>query len=127
MNEYVEKQTIINDILNCISDSSPDHFDLDTKEGYGKWMHANGENLSALVIALGVKEAKPADVRENKYGRWIGYPECLKFPNAYADDHIVCSECEECFSVLSNDCERFDFCPHCGTDMRKKNEVRVHR
>jgi len=59
-----------------------------------------------------------ADVRENVRGEWIGYPECLKFPNAYADDHIVCSECEECFSILDNDCERFDFCPHCGTDMR---------
>lgn len=58
-----------------------------------------------------------ADVVEVRHGRWIGYPECLKYTNAYSDDHIVCSACEECFSILDNDCERFNFCPHCGAKM----------
>lgn len=59
-----------------------------------------------------------ADVKPVVHGRWIEYPDCLKYPNAYADDHIVCSVCEECFSVLDNDTARFWFCPHCGADMR---------
>ena len=60
-----------------------------------------------------------ADVKPVVHGRWIEYPDCLKYPNAYADDHIVCSVCEECFSVLDNDTARFWFCPHCGADLRE--------
>lgn len=60
------------------------------------------------------------DVVERKTGKWVGYPACLKYMNAYADDHIVCSACEECFSILDNDCERFNFCPNCGADMRQE-------
>ena len=62
-----------------------------------------------------------ANVRPVVRGEWIGYPECLKYPNAYTDDHIVCSVCEECFSILDNCAERFDFCPHCGADMREES------
>lgn len=66
-----------------------------------------------------LQELPAADVKPVVHGRWIEYPDCLKYPNAYADDHIVCSVCEECFSVLDNDTERFWFCPHCGSDMRE--------
>ena len=59
--------------------------------------------------------------KARKTGKWVGYPECLKYMHAYADDHIVCSACEECFSILDNDCERFNFCPHCGADMREES------
>lgn len=63
-------------------------------------------------------ESIPAeDVAPVVHGKWIEYPECLKYVNAYADDHIVCSNCEECFSILDNCTERFDFCPHCGARM----------
>lgn len=62
-------------------------------------------------------ELPAADVRPVVKARWIGYPECLKYTNAYSDDHIVCSACEECFSILGNDCERFNFCPNCGAQM----------
>lgn len=51
------------------------------------------------------------------HGRWIGYPECLQYVNAYSDDHIVCSACEQCFSILDNCTEEFDYCPHCGARM----------
>lgn len=61
----------------------------------------------------------PSVQLERKKGEWVGYPDCLKYPNAYADDHIVCSACEECFSILDNCTERFNYCPHCGADMRK--------
>lgn len=67
--------------------------------------------------AANIRNIPAADVVERKTGKWIEYPECLKYANAYTDDHIVCSACEECFSVLDNDCERFNFCPHCGAKM----------
>lgn len=63
-----------------------------------------------------------ADVLPVVKARWIGYPECLKYTNAYSDDHIVCSACEECFSILDNDCERFNFCPNCGADMMEESK-----
>lgn len=64
-----------------------------------------------------VENCPASDVVERKTGKWIEYPECLKYANAYSDDHIVCSTCEECFSILDNDCERFNFCPNCGCAM----------
>lgn len=70
-------------------------------------------------VKLKLRDLPAADVRPVVHGEWIGYPECLKYPNAYADDHIVCSVCEECFSILDNCTEQFDFCPHCGADMRE--------
>lgn len=83
----------------------------------------NGDYKEALKMLLEKVEKIPsADVVERKRGKWVGYPECLKYMNAYADDHIVCSACEECFSILDNDCERFNFCPNCGADMREESE-----
>ena len=76
----------------------------------------NWDECCSAVI--GDLESIPAaDVVERKTGKWIGYPECLKYMSAYSDDHIVCSVCEECFSILDNDCERFNFCPNCGAKM----------
>ena len=81
--------------------------------------HSTETQHMALKEAL--DRVPAADVRPVVRGEWIGYPECLKYTNAYSDDHIVCSACEECFSILDNDCERFNFCPNCGADMREEN------
>ena len=60
----------------------------------------------------------PSAEPERKTGEWIEYPDCLQYEGAYADDQIVCSECHHVFSILDNCTEEFDFCPHCGADMR---------
>ena len=82
---------------------------------------SNYYHHSTYVQRMSLREAldrvPAADVVERKVGKWIGYPECLKYTNAYSDDHIVCSACEECFSILDNDCERFNYCPNCGAKM----------
>ena len=57
----------------------------------------------------------PSAEPERKTGKWIEYPECLRYEGAYADDQIVCSECHHVFSILDNCTEEFDFCPHCGS------------
>lgn len=83
----------------------------------------NEDMAFALNWAIqSIKGITAEDVKPVKHGEWIGYPECLKYQNAYADEHIVCSVCEECFSILDNCAERFDFCPHCGADMREIND-----
>lgn len=87
------------------------------------------EAVCTVILHDGIRDAlksciddvPAADVRPVVRGEWIGHPECLKYMNAYADDHIVCSACEECFSILDNDCERFNFCPNCGADLRGEN------
>lgn len=93
MAEYIDKNKLENFAMNCVG----------------------GE-----VSLRQIHDFPAADVVERKRGKWVGYPECLKYMNAYADDHIVCSACEECFSILDNDCERFNFCPNCGADMRQE-------
>ena len=75
------------------------------------------EQIEEAVPVKVIKNIPSADVAPVVHGEWIEYPECLKYVNAYADDHIVCSNCEECFSILDNCTERFDFCPHCGARM----------
>lgn len=72
-------------------------------------------------VIKSIENSPEIDGKARPNGEWVGYPECLKYPNAYADDHIVCSVCEECFSILDNDCERFYFCPHCGAEMKGEN------
>lgn len=74
------------------------------------------EYPTAQIHAL-IDTVPAEDVQPVVHGRWVVFPGCLKYPNAYSDDHIVCSACEECFSVLDNCTERFDYCPHCGAKM----------
>lgn len=63
--------------------------------------------LQNIHLTAAVNDIPAADVVPVRHGQWIG------FPNYCA----VCSVCEECFSILGNDTERFDFCPHCGAKM----------
>lgn len=87
--------------------------DYISREEARELMYHNQDSLTEYDL----NSIPAADVRPVVRGKWIGYPGCLKYPNAYSDDHIVCSACEECFSILDNDCERFNFCPNCGAEM----------
>ena len=40
----------------------------------------------------------------------------------YFTDDIACSECLTKFSNIDNETERFNFCPHCGADMRGEDK-----
>ena len=56
------------------------------------------------------------DAKPIIYGEWLGFPEALQF-DALTDDEIACNVCGHSFSMLSNDTEEFDYCPHCGAKM----------
>ena len=108
--KYIDADSVIKDLRRIVAEP---------------WNHnaAPASWAETYEDLIDILESEPAaDVRPVKRGEWVGYPECLKYPNAYSNDHIVCSSCEECFSVLDNDTERFDFCPHCGADMRKQDD-----
>ena len=102
MSDYISREAAIKKL---------DHFQLH--------LHTVEGTVAIGVAKTLIKEIPAADVRPVRRGKWVGYPECLKYPNAYSDDHIVCSACEECFSILDNDCERFNFCPNCGAWMEE--------
>ena len=51
------------------------------------------------------------------HARWIEFPECLKFEGAYSKDHIACGACHHVWSIMDNDTDTFDYCPHCGAKM----------
>lgn len=91
MAEYIEKGNAINAVFEAFADGR------------------------SAYVAL---EAIPAaDVVPVRHGEWIGYPECLKYENAYSDDHIICSVCTACFSIIDNCTETFNYCPNCGARM----------
>lgn len=74
------------------------------------------ENL-VVSIMMTIQEQPTIDAEPVRHGRWIGYPKCLKYENALTDDDYACSCCGEVFNCISNDMERFDYCPHCGAKM----------
>ena len=106
MAEYVNRNTV----LRCIKESR-ENIDWGQSEDEDAFLHYSACLYRTIAS---VECIQAADVRPVVKARWIGYPECLKYTNAYSDDHIVCSACEECFSILDNDCERFNYCPNCG-------------
>lgn len=55
-----------------------------------------------------IEDAPAADVVEVVHGKWL---------EADDGDGIVCSVCGEDFCVLTNETERFKYCPNCGARM----------
>lgn len=71
------------------------------------------------TVNLCIINAPAVDAAPVVHGRWIEYPLCLGYVGAYSDDHIVCSNCKSVWSIIDNETERFDCCPHCGAKMDK--------
>lgn len=93
---------------------------LEKQKTLHEMQYGTGSRTLVDVPAVRVSDIESipaADVRPVKRGERVAYPECMNYINAYAADHIVCSACKECFSIMDNDCERFNFCPNCGADM----------
>ena len=51
-------------------------------------------------------------------GRWIVYPEAKRYDAGCSNNSVVCSNCAHCYNLSTPGIEDFDFCPHCGADMR---------
>ena len=64
-----------------------------------------------------MEEAPAVDAVPVVHGRWINYPECLRYESAYCEEDIVCSECHSVWNIIDNDADRFDYCPACGAKM----------
>lgn len=57
------------------------------------------------------------EVESAKRGRWICFPESMKFDSVYCADQIACSECKQAWDICDNDTDTFNYCPYCGAKM----------
>lgn len=82
-------------------------------------LHKRGAvDLSYFNIVKEAVQMEPAvDAALVVHARWIEYPLCLGYVGAYSEDHIVCSNCKTVWSIINNETERFEHCPHCGARM----------
>ena len=71
---------------------------------------------------LEARDAEVAILARPIKGKWVEFPESLAYEGAYDDSFIVCSACNHAFNILDNCTEEFDYCPHCGADMRKDGD-----
>ena len=65
---------------------------------------------------------RKAQTIEREKGRWIEYPEALRYDKALYETSIVCSCCKSVWDILENETQDFDFCPACGADMRGEQD-----
>ena len=94
MDEYIKRQDAIDELMEMVKAHSGDQFG-------GVILHYTG--IKAMLECI-----EPANVRPVVRGQWIY---TLTEPLGY-----TCSVCR-------NGCCRFDFCPHCGADMRGEKNV----
>jgi hypothetical protein len=91
--------------------------DLIRREDAIRAIDSLGEDYISYYKLLMLIGRLPTAEPEQRKGKWIEYPDCLRYEGAYSDDHIVCSDCGHVFSILDNCTEEFDFCPNCGAEM----------
>ena len=84
----------------------------------------DGHTPAQAIERIGkLKEQEPVEMHPAVdavpvvHGRWINYPECLRYESAYCEEDIVCSECHSVWNIIDNDADRFDHCPACGAKM----------
>lgn len=100
MNDYISRQAAIEVMCGQCYVSNPNT--CDTRINNTKWCPE--------VYAL--QNAPPADVRENKRGKWHS-----RFYSKI--EMIICSECQSEFSYdAETGLSDYNFCPICGADMR---------
>lgn len=103
MSDLIRREDVIDELMALRDAHKADQFT-------GNLLHWTG--IKAML------ESIPSAEPERKTGKWIEYPDCLRYEGAYTNDQIACSECHHVFSILDNCTEEFDFCPNCGADMR---------
>ena len=77
---------------------------------------AEAENKELFKIIKAVQNASTIKAVERERGEWkYNFGE---YPSRY-DVHIICTNCGHIFARLTG--VDFNFCPHCGADMRKED------
>lgn len=62
--DLIKRESILSVLNKEIANTNPDFYKMDTKDGYGDWMHANGFNCGIVHAILAVKEIVRTDAVE---------------------------------------------------------------
>lgn len=107
MNDYISRKAVwdlIYELQNFYENEEKESEDFSSKMMYVGSINA----LTAMED--GLSDIPPADVRPVVYGGWI-------FDSEWWD--YVCTNCK---GRVGNS-KGYDFCPHCGADMRGKHDA----
>ena len=74
--------------------------------------YTNGNEYIDYDQALDLLNSLPSAQPERMRGTWIDY----------VNSHCECSVCHTEWSYFQNETECFEFCPHCGADMRGEQD-----
>ena len=61
MSDLVSREAVIQICRNAVPDTNPNHYDMESREGYGSWMHSNGEECVATRIQVKVEKLHAVD------------------------------------------------------------------
>ena len=99
MPEYINKEKLISAVVNTVSTATETTHDFLSGPAYR-------QNEIIDII-----KKQPAVATEIKHGQWV--TKAGRFGGAYTI--VACSVCSKAFTFHPN----YDFCPHCGADMRE--------
>lgn len=102
MDDYISRE----DAVQCAVDIAADFFND------GSYSASGGAN----TVGVWLKDLPAADVRPVVLGKWI------KLDMHRSMEQYKCSACRsECYVPECMGEPMYDFCPHCGADMREPN------
>lgn len=62
--ELIERQSILAALEKAIANTNPDYYKMDTREGYGDWMHSNGFNCAITHAIVTIEQSVKYDAVE---------------------------------------------------------------
>lgn len=65
--DLIERQPILVALEKAIVNTNPDYYKMDTREGYGDWMHSNGFNCAITHAIVTIENALAVDTVEVVY------------------------------------------------------------
>lgn len=103
--ELISKNAALQICRGYAVDTNPSHHDLNTRGGYGNWMHHNGEACASMSIQTKIEKLPVVDAEPVEHGLWI---------RQKGSAHVFkCSACGFVFAGAAI----AKYCPNCGAKM----------
>ena len=84
--ELIERQSILAALEKAIANTNPDYYKMDTREGYGDWMHSNGFNCAITHAIVTIEQSVKYDAVEV-----VRCKDCLHYrPMVAFDGECMC-------------------------------------
>ena len=103
--------------MKLIIDISKDRYDEIMAMDWRNCRRFFDEEIRAIHDGMPQRTGHWIETAEEYYKAVNEYGGGVNEDTPYFVDDIACSECLSMFSVIDNETERFDCCPHCGANM----------